>query len=190
AAGVYPEPGRRIASRGGGGGLGPSTASQPQVRFAHSAAFAMRPQAKPRALPPPPPEHFLCDRKSGNAPAPGAAGQGHASERYHSDTAPVWTNSDIGNTKMIDRTGEDRIRMTVAKARALGEAAMRGAGYDGEDARILTDHVLDAALCGYEYSGLPKLLNVIDAPQFRQPRRPVTVLQETGSTAVLDGGNN
>jgi hypothetical protein len=30
----------------------------------------------------------------------------------------------------------------------LGEAAMRGAGFDDEDARILTDHVLDAALCG------------------------------------------
>ena len=39
---------------------------------------------------------------------------------------------------------------------------MRGAGYDADDARILTDHVLDAALCGYEYSGLPKLLNVVD----------------------------
>ena len=37
-------------------------------------------------------------------------------------------------------------------------------GYDEEDARILTDHVLDAALCGYEYSGLPKLLNVVDYP--------------------------
>jgi LDH2 family malate/lactate/ureidoglycolate dehydrogenase len=91
---------------------------------------------------------------------------------------------------MTDRTATDRIRMTVAEARALGEAAMRGAGYDDEDARILTDHVLDAALCGYEYSGLPKLLNVVDAPQFRQPRRPVSVLRETGSTAMLDGGNN
>jgi LDH2 family malate/lactate/ureidoglycolate dehydrogenase len=49
---------------------------------------------------------------------------------------------------------------------------------------------VDAALCGYEYSGLPKLLNVVDAPHFRQPRRPVTVLRETGSTAMLDGGNN
>ena len=39
----------------------------------------------------------------------------------------------------------DRIHMTVAEARALGEAAMRGAGYDTDDARILTDHVLDAA---------------------------------------------
>jgi LDH2 family malate/lactate/ureidoglycolate dehydrogenase len=36
----------------------------------------------------------------------------------------------------------------------------------------------------------PKLLNVIDHPLFRQPRRPVTVVRETGSTAMLDGGNN
>ena len=91
---------------------------------------------------------------------------------------------------MTGRAAEGRIRLTVAEARTLGEAAMRGAGYDDDDARILTDHVLDAALCGYEYSGLPKLLNVVDAPQFRQPRRPVAVLRETGSTAMLDGGNN
>ena len=84
----------------------------------------------------------------------------------------------------------NRIHLTVAQARVLGEAAMRGAGYDEEDARILTDHVLDAALCGYEYSGLPKLLNVVDAPDFKRPRRPVSVLRETGATAMLDGGNN
>jgi LDH2 family malate/lactate/ureidoglycolate dehydrogenase len=99
------------------------------------------------------------------------------------------THSAIEDSKMTDATGNDRIRMTVAEARALGEAAMRGAGYDNDDARILTDHVLDAALCGYEYSGLPKLLNVVDYPDFRQPRRPVTVVRETAATAVLDGGN-
>jgi L-2-hydroxycarboxylate dehydrogenase (NAD+) len=91
---------------------------------------------------------------------------------------------------MTDGTTKDRIRMTVAEAHTLGAAAMRGAGYDDEEARILTDHVLDAALCGYEYSGLPKLLNVVDAPDFRLPRRPFAVLRETGATALLDGGNN
>ncbi len=84
----------------------------------------------------------------------------------------------------------DRIHLTVAEARALGEAAMRGAGHDEDDSRILTDHVLDAALCGYEYSGLPKLLNVVDSPLFREPRRPVSILRETASTALVDGGNN
>lgn len=91
---------------------------------------------------------------------------------------------------MTDATAKDRIRMSVAEARALGEAAMRGAGYDNEDARILTDHVVDAALCGYEYSGLPKLLNVVDAADFKRPRRPVSVVREGGATATLDGGNN
>ena len=90
---------------------------------------------------------------------------------------------------MADAPGNDRIRLTADEARALGEAAMRGAGFDNEDARILADHVLDAALCGYEYSGLPKLLNVVDYPNFRQPRHPVSVVQETGATALFDGGN-
>jgi LDH2 family malate/lactate/ureidoglycolate dehydrogenase len=91
---------------------------------------------------------------------------------------------------MTDGTGKDRIQLTVGEARALGEAAMRGAGYDDDDARILTDHVLDAALCGYEYSGLPKLLNVVEAADFRLPRRSIAVVRETGATAMLDGGNN
>lgn len=91
---------------------------------------------------------------------------------------------------MTDRTGQDRIHMTVTEARALGEAAMQGAGYDADDARILADHVLDAALCGYEYSGLPKLLNVVDYPDFRLPRQPVSVIRETAMTAMVDGGNN
>ena len=91
---------------------------------------------------------------------------------------------------MTDRTTTNRVRMTVAEARTLGEAAMRGAGYSDDEARILTDHVLDAALCGYEYSGLPKLLNVVDAADFNLPRRPMTALRETGPTALIDGGNN
>jgi len=69
--------------------------------------------------------------------------------------------------------------MTVAEARALGEAAMRGAGYGDDDARILTTTCW-TRIVRYEYSGLPKLLNVVDAPHFRQPRRPVTLLRETG----------
>jgi LDH2 family malate/lactate/ureidoglycolate dehydrogenase len=52
----------------------------------------------------------------------------------------------------------ERVHLSVAEARALSEDAMRGIGYGSEEARILADHVIDAALCGYAYSGLPKLL--------------------------------
>ena len=106
------------------------------------------------------------------------------------DTPHIPAAHQSDETKDDTMTREDRVRLTVAEARNLGEAAMRGAGFDADEARILTDHVLDAALCGYEYSGLPKLLNVVDAPQFKRPRRPVTVVRETGPTAVLDGGDN
>jgi LDH2 family malate/lactate/ureidoglycolate dehydrogenase len=82
-----------------------------------------------------------------------------------------------------------RVHLSVADARVLGERAMRGIGYDAEEARILTDHVIDAALCGYEYSGLPKLLNVADAPRFKAPRGPVSRVKDTGVSVLFDGGN-
>jgi len=66
---------------------------------------------------------------------------------------------------------------------------MRGIGYEPEEARILAAHVIDAALCGYEYSGLPKLLNVADHPRFNKPRSPMRVVRETGVSALVDGGN-
>lgn len=63
-----------------------------------------------------------------------------------------------------------RIHLSVDEARALGEQALQRIGYDAEEAAIVADHVLDAALCGYEYSGLPKILNVAEHRRLRQPR--------------------
>jgi LDH2 family malate/lactate/ureidoglycolate dehydrogenase len=90
--------------------------------------------------------------------------------------------------KMATDTTE-RVHLSLAEARTLSERAMRGIGYEPEDARILTDHVLDAALCGYEYSGLPKLLNVAEHPRFKAGHSPMRVVQETSVSVLLDGGN-
>lgn len=84
----------------------------------------------------------------------------------------------------------DRIRLSVAEARDHAERAMRGIGFDAEEASIVADHAIDAALCGYEYSGLAKLLNIREHPRFKQPRRPIRVLRETEVSALYDGGNN
>jgi LDH2 family malate/lactate/ureidoglycolate dehydrogenase len=89
---------------------------------------------------------------------------------------------------MPTKTAE-RVHLTVAEARALSESAMRGIGYRADEARILADHVVDAALCGYEYSGLPKLLNVADHPRYKAPRGPLRVLRETSVLVLFDGGN-
>src|SRR5258705_4507077 len=83
----------------------------------------------------------------------------------------------------------ERIHLSVAEARDLSERAMRGIGYEPEEARILADHVIDAALCGYEYSGLPKLLNVADHPLFKARRSPMRAVKETSVSVLFDGGN-
>ena len=52
-----------------------------------------------------------------------------------------------------------------------------------EEARIIADHVVDAALCGYEYSGLPKILNVAEHRQLREPRRPMRAISRGAAPA-------
>src|ERR1700748_1405835 len=83
-----------------------------------------------------------------------------------------------------------RIKLSVTEARDLAEGALRGIGYDAGEARIVADHVVDAALCGYEYSGLAKILNIPDAAHFKEPRRPIKVLRESSVSLAFDGGNN
>ena len=83
-----------------------------------------------------------------------------------------------------------RINLSVLDARDLAEGALRGVGYGDDEARIIADHVIDAALCGYEYSGLAKILNIPEAEHFKRPRRPMKVLRETAVSVAFDGGNN
>ncbi len=84
----------------------------------------------------------------------------------------------------------DRVHLSVNEAREHAERAMRGIGYDEEEARILADHAIDAALCGYEYSGLAKLLNIPEHWRFKRQRQPIRVLRETELSTLYDGGNN
>src|SRR5205814_9497495 len=84
----------------------------------------------------------------------------------------------------------DRIHLSVAQARGHSERALRGIGYDAEEARIIADHAIDAALCGYEYSGLAKILNIPEHRRFKRPRYAMTALRETEVSALYDGGNN
>lgn len=83
-----------------------------------------------------------------------------------------------------------RVHLSIADARELAERALQGGGYDESEARILADHMLDAALCGYEYSGLPKILNTLEHSKAREPRTPMCPMHETHLSALFDGGNN
>jgi LDH2 family malate/lactate/ureidoglycolate dehydrogenase len=89
---------------------------------------------------------------------------------------------------MTDKAA-DRIHLRVEEARELSERVLRNNGYDAEEARIVADHMIDAALCGYEYSGLPKILNAIESPKAKQPSAPMRAIHETDVSVLYDGGN-
>ena len=88
------------------------------------------------------------------------------------------------------KMASERIHLSVDEAREHAERALRGIGYDDDEARIVTDHVIDAALCGYEYSGLAKVLNIPEHRRFKSPRHPMTVIRETAVSTLYNGGNN
>jgi LDH2 family malate/lactate/ureidoglycolate dehydrogenase len=83
-----------------------------------------------------------------------------------------------------------RLRLSVMDAHDLAEGALRGIGYHNDEARIIAEHVIDAAMCGYEYLGLAKILNLPESEHFRLPRRPMKVVRETEVSIAFDGGNN
>jgi len=83
----------------------------------------------------------------------------------------------------------ERIHLSVADAGDLSRRALLGIGYGADEAQIITNHVLDAALCGYEYSGLPKLLNIPGDERFVAGSTPMRVVRETDVSVLFDGGN-
>jgi LDH2 family malate/lactate/ureidoglycolate dehydrogenase len=85
---------------------------------------------------------------------------------------------------------EGRVTLTCEQAHNLAMAALTGLGFPSDEALLITLHVMDAALCGYEYSGLAKIVNLA---QFRAQRpnvEPMRLLQETSVSALYDGGHH
>lgn len=85
-------------------------------------------------------------------------------------------------------SASDRVQLSAADARALAYGALRGGGCEEDEAQALADHMLDAALCGYEYSGLPKVLNVVEYRRAHPPHAPMRVTKESATAIRLDGG--
>ena len=92
--------------------------------------------------------------------------------------------------QLLDPDLADTVRMSVAEATALGERALRTLGYPADEARIIVDQLIDNALCGYKFAGLPRILAIADDVKSRDARSPVRIVHETPVSALLDGGNN
>ena len=90
----------------------------------------------------------------------------------------------------LDPDSPDSVRLTPEEARALGERALARIGFSGEDARIIVDQLVDNALCGYKFAGLPRILAIAGDEKTRSERTAITTVHETPLSALIDGGNN
>ena len=90
---------------------------------------------------------------------------------------------------MLDPDRPDGVRLSVAEARALGEATLRRIGYPADEATIITDQLIDNALCGYRFASLPRILAIAEDEKTGKARSPVRIVRETPVSALVDGGN-
>jgi len=90
----------------------------------------------------------------------------------------------------LDPDRPEAVRLSVGDARALGEAALARIGYGQDDACIIIDQLIDNALCGYRFAGLPRMLAIAREAKTRDTRVPVAVVHETPVSALVDGVNN
>jgi LDH2 family malate/lactate/ureidoglycolate dehydrogenase len=90
----------------------------------------------------------------------------------------------------LDADTPDTVRLSVADATALGNHALQGLGLADDDVRIIMDQLIDNALCGYPFAGLPRILAIARDAKTSKSRTPVQVVHETPVSALLDGGNN
>lgn len=79
--------------------------------------------------------------------------------------------------------------MKIDDAKALAIAVLTKHGMYDDHARIVADHLVDAAMVGREFASLPRVLVLIDNIKKRPPAKPVTVVREDECFALLDGGD-
>ena len=91
---------------------------------------------------------------------------------------------------MLDADAPNTVRLGVAEAVALGERALQRVGYSGEDAKIIVDQLVDNALCGYKFAGLPRILAIAGDAKTGRTRTPPKIVHETAVSALIDGGNS
>jgi len=90
---------------------------------------------------------------------------------------------------MLDRDRPDGVRLSVTEAHTLGEAALQRIGYLADEAAIISDQLIDNALCGYRFASLPRILAIAADEKTSRLRTAVRIVRETPVSAVVDGGN-
>lgn len=82
------------------------------------------------------------------------------------------------------------MRLAITEASELATGILARHGVRAEYARMVADHLVDAALAGHAFAGLPRVLAIVDALAGRPPAGPVRIVREDARSAQIDGGDN
>lgn len=83
------------------------------------------------------------------------------------------------------------MQLSIADATDLAFRALARHGMSVAHARQVADHLVDAALCGHEFSSLPRVLAIVDELRARSSTpNPIRIAREDGAFAHVDGGDN
>ena len=91
---------------------------------------------------------------------------------------------------MSSDLNDHKMQLSVADATDLAVRALMRAGMARDSARIVADHLVDAGLCGHEFSSLSRVLAIADEVRKKPPPGAIRVVREDRSSAVIDGGDN
>ena len=82
------------------------------------------------------------------------------------------------------------MRLSVEQARTLVVRAMRAAGHDADDARLIADHLIDCELRGVTYGGLARAVSIVErVRRTGVSQSPIRVVKDTPASASIDGGD-
>lgn len=82
------------------------------------------------------------------------------------------------------------MQLSIAAATDLAVRALTRAGMTAHAASLVANHLVDANLCGHEFSGLPRVLAIAAEVGKKPPAGEIRVVREDRCSAVIDGGDN
>ncbi len=87
-------------------------------------------------------------------------------------------------------TAEIKKRIPIDEALTLAVGILAAHGIREDHAEMVAEHLVDAALAGHPFAGLPRILAIVSQLEKRPPARPVRILKETANSAQIDGRDN
>lgn len=82
------------------------------------------------------------------------------------------------------------MQLAIEEATDLAIRVLTRHGVPRHYARMVAEHLVDSALCGHEFSSLPRLPAIVQELRKKPPAGEIRVVREDERSALIDGGDN